>query len=61
MNPVVGYVADFFMILFDFGISVGYCNIVFSQTMDLLGSMLKKTAEDLAGYKWVSVFGCYNH
>ncbi|KAK8792260.1 amino acid transporter [Blastocystis sp. subtype 4] len=53
VNPVIGYVADFFMILFDFGISVGYYNIVLSQTMDLLGSFLKKTVEELSSWQWL--------
>jgi len=55
VNPVIGYVADFFMILFDFGISVGYYNIVLSQTMDLLGSFLKKTVEELSSWQWVLI------
>ena len=55
VNPVIGNVADFFMILFDFGISVGYYNIVLSQTMDLLGSFLKKTVEELSSWQWVLI------
>ena len=55
VNPAVGYVADFFMILFDFGISVGYYNIVQSQTMDLLASFLHKTVEELTTWKWVFI------
>ena len=55
VNPAVGYVADFFMILFDFGISVGYYNIVQSQTMDLLASFLHKAVEELTTWKWVFI------
>ena len=55
VNPTVGYVADFFMILFDFGISVGYMNILFSQTMDLAAIAMKTTVSDLSKHNWVGV------
>ena len=55
VNPVIGYIADFFMILFDFGISVGYYNIVLSQTMDLLASFLERTVSELSSWQWVFI------
>lgn len=48
-----GYFADFFMILFDFGICVGYCNIVFSQTTDLVHNVFHIARETLNNHNWV--------
>ena len=55
INNACGYAADFFMILFDFGISIGYCNIVFGQTVDLVASYTSFSLEVVKENKWV----CY--
>ena len=55
VNKGTGYFADFFMILFDFGICVGYCNIVFSQTTDLVHNVFHIARETLDSHNWVFV------
>ena len=54
LNKTVGYIADFFMVLFDFGISVGYCNIVFSQTVDLISNIFHIELSVVQGNLWVT-------
>lgn len=54
INKGCGYAADFFMILFDFGIAIGYCNIVFGQTVDLISSYTNYTWDVVNNNKWVS-------
>lgn len=60
INKSTGYLADFFMILFDFGISVGYCNIVFSQTSDLIFNVFHISRETLSNHNWVSFLIIFN-
>lgn len=53
INKGCGYAADFFMVLFDFGISIGYCNIVFGQTVDLVSSYTSLSWDVVNNNKWV--------
>ena len=53
VNPTVGYLADIFMILFDFGISVGYMNISFGQTVDLISNLFNVPWGTVNANKWV--------
>ena len=56
MNKTVGYIADIFMILFDFGISVGYMNISFGQTVDLISNFSGIALKTVNNHKWVCLF-----
>lgn len=56
VNPTVGYLADIFMILFDFGISVGYLNISFGQTVDLISNLFNVPWDTVNANKWVCLF-----
>lgn len=53
VNKTVGYISDIFMILFDFGISVGYMNISFGQTVDLISNFSGIAWETVNNHKWV--------
>ena len=44
------------MILFDFGISVGYMNISFGQTVDLISNFSGIALETVNNHKWVCLF-----
>ena len=51
VNHSVGIAADLFMILFDFGIAIGYSNIVFAQTIEVAANLMDKSVDDIIGWK----------
>ena len=51
VNRGVGIAADLFMILFDFGIAVGYSNIVFAQTVEVASNLLGKPLAEVEQWK----------
>ena len=51
VNRGVGIAADLFMIVFDFGIAIGYSNIVFAQTIEVAANWMDKPLNDIIGWK----------
>ena len=54
VNRGVGIAADLFMIVFDFGIAIGYSNIVFAQTIEVAANFMGKHVDEIIGWKPVS-------
>lgn len=55
VNRAVGMAADIFMIVFDFGIAIGYSNIVFAQTVEVASNWTGIPLADVEKWKPVSI------